>query len=68
MLNATESIQTTFVPVRARDESVLPKHSDDVKKKISARAYEIFEHRGKVSGHDVDDWLEAETEVLWELH
>jgi hypothetical protein len=27
---------------------------------IRRRAYEIYLERGKQSGHDVDDWLEAE--------
>jgi hypothetical protein len=44
------------------------KYSGDVNKKIATRAYEIFERRGKVPGHDVDDWLKAEAEVVWELH
>lgn len=68
MLNATQNAQTMFVPVRSTDETVPPKNSDDLKKRISTRAYEIFEHRGKVTGHDIDDWLKAEAEVLWELH
>ena len=28
----------------------------------SARTYEIYLERGKQSGHDVDDWLQAEQE------
>ena len=31
---------------------------------IAQRAYEIFESRGKVSGHDWEDWFRAESEVL----
>lgn len=68
MLNATQNVQTKFVPVRSLDQAKLHKHSDDLKKRISSRAYEIFEYRGKETGHDVDDWLKAEAEVLWELH
>jgi hypothetical protein len=30
---------------------------------IRRRAYEIYLERGKQSGHDVDDWLEAEQEL-----
>ncbi|MBE3072197.1 MAG: DUF2934 domain-containing protein, partial [Acidobacteria bacterium] len=26
---------------------------------IAARAYELYVRRGAVSGHDLDDWLEA---------
>ena len=30
---------------------------------IRARAYQIFEARGRANGRDLDDWLEAEREV-----
>jgi hypothetical protein len=30
---------------------------------IKRRAYEIYLERGKQSGHDVDDWLQAEPEL-----
>jgi hypothetical protein len=32
-------------------------------KQIQLRAYELYEQRGREHGHDVEDWLEAETEV-----
>jgi HSP20 family molecular chaperone IbpA len=31
--------------------------------KVRARAYEIFERRGRDDGYDVDDWLRAEAEL-----
>ena len=62
--NITGNAKDKFVPIRLEDS----KDSDALKKNIARRAYEIFEHRGKVPGHDVDDWLEAESEVRWELH
>jgi len=31
---------------------------------ISLRAYELFVARGREPGHDLDDWLRAEMEVL----
>jgi hypothetical protein len=31
---------------------------------IKVRAYELFEQRGKEPGHDLDDWLQAETELV----
>ncbi len=31
---------------------------------IRIRAFEIYESRGREDGHDVDDWLRAENEVL----
>lgn len=31
---------------------------------IARRAYELFEKRGREIGHDLDDWLRAEHEVM----
>jgi Protein of unknown function (DUF2934) len=35
--------------------------------RISQRAYEIFEARGRHHGHDLDDWLQSEREMPIEL-
>jgi hypothetical protein len=37
--------------------------SDD----IAVRAYHIYLNRGATNGHDLDDWLQAEREVMEEL-
>ena len=34
---------------------------------IANRAYELYENRGCVEGHDCEDWLDAERRVLAEL-
>ena len=31
---------------------------------IRVRAYEIWERRGCLHGHDIEDWLQAEAEIL----
>jgi hypothetical protein len=31
---------------------------------IRVRAYQIYERRGRQDGHDVDDWLLAEAEIM----
>ncbi len=31
---------------------------------IQMRAYQLFEQRGGEHGHDLDDWFQAEAEVL----
>src|SRR6185437_14977273 len=31
---------------------------------ISRRAYELFESRGRASGQDLEDWAQAESELL----
>jgi hypothetical protein len=33
---------------------------------ISARAFELYLQRGSVPGHEVDDWLQAEAELVAE--
>jgi hypothetical protein len=35
----------------------------ELEQAISARAYELFEQRGREDGRAVDDWLQAETEL-----
>ena len=31
---------------------------------IRERAYQLFEERGYEHGHDVEDWLQAESEII----
>jgi hypothetical protein len=31
---------------------------------ICRRAYELYEARGREDGHDMDDWLHAEAEII----
>jgi hypothetical protein len=37
---------------------------DPFEEAIRRRAYERYEERGKQDGQELDDWLEAEREVL----
>ena len=39
----------------------------EVQEAISLRAYEIYQSRGCANGCDLDDWLQAEDEVLTAL-
>ena len=56
--------------VRAR--GILELHADDtffegaqeIRELIARRAYEHFETRGGTHGHDREDWLRAESEIL----
>jgi hypothetical protein len=36
----------------------------EIEERIRSRAYDIYESRGSVDGHALDDWLEAKAEVL----
>jgi hypothetical protein len=33
-------------------------------RQIAEKAYELFQKRGQVHGHDLDDWVEAERHVM----
>jgi Protein of unknown function (DUF2934) len=37
-----------------------PSHNQEIR----VRAYELFEQRGREPGHDLDDWLQAEAEIV----
>ncbi len=38
--------------------------SRDIEARIQQRAYELYEQRHRVDGFALDDWLQAEAEVL----
>jgi len=38
--------------------------SDDLQVRIAQRAYELYAERGYRHGHALDDWLDAEREIL----
>lgn len=35
-----------------------------VQKRIALRAYELYLQRGGINGHEVEDWLQAEREIV----
>jgi hypothetical protein len=41
-----------------------PGSTPEILEQIRQRAYELFERRGRDHGHEVEDWLQAEAEVL----
>ena len=44
-----------------------PESTPELLEQIRIRAYELFEQRGRQEGHEVEDWLQAETEVLQQI-
>jgi len=38
--------------------------SYELKERIQARAYQLYEQHGKRNGDDLDDWLQAEAELI----
>jgi Protein of unknown function (DUF2934) len=43
-----------------------PGSTPELLEQIRIRAYELFEQRGRDEGHELEDWLQAEAEVLQE--
>jgi hypothetical protein len=41
-----------------------PKPLNDTEEKIRLRAYQLYVERGRIDGQALDDWLQAEAEVL----
>lgn len=39
------------------------KRNNSIEEAIRLRAYEIYCNRGQQSGHELDDWLQAESEL-----
>ena len=38
--------------------------SREQQEQVRSRAYELYEQRGRADGHDLDDWLQAESEII----
>ncbi len=41
-----------------------PRSIADVEEQICRRAHELYEQRGREEGHALDDWPQAETEIV----
>jgi hypothetical protein len=39
------------------------KSAPELQEQIRRRAYELYEQRGRDEGHELDDWLQAESEM-----
>jgi len=52
----------TKIPVRFGYQVFKPAVELD-EEQVRSRAYELYEKRGRENGHDVDDWLEAKSEI-----
>jgi len=51
----------TPTPIRPTTQTTEP--SIDLQEQIRLRAYQLYEQRGSEHGRDLDDWLQAESEV-----
>ena len=54
-------MQTRLSPAHPESDKL---SFQQIEERIRARAYEIYEDRGRGDGHALDDWLEAKAEVL----
>jgi HSP20 family protein len=58
-----------IVVERVREAAALPRplfeELESIAEKVRNRAYELFLMRGEVPGHDVDDWIQAERQLMW---
>ena len=55
-------------PMKLLPGSDLFDRIQDLSNSIARRAFEIFEDRGRALGHDLEDWLRAESEFLHPIH
>jgi hypothetical protein len=47
-----------------RESAQAVSNNGDVQQRIAVRAYELYRERGCSDGRDLDDWLEAERDIL----
>ena len=52
------------MPVQLVTADILHNRKTELDLMIARRAFELFESRGGGHGHDVDDWITAEREIL----
>ena len=45
-------------------EAMTRRNWEDLQDEIARRAYELYEARGYVDGFDVEDWLQAEEDIV----
>jgi HSP20 family protein len=56
------------IPLKPFEFESMLSRMDDIFSSITRRAYELFENNGRTFGHDLDDWLQAEAEILHPIH
>jgi hypothetical protein len=54
---------TIAAPPPLRTNQQTTQATSDLQEQIRSRAYDLYEQRGREDGHDLEDWLQAESEV-----
>lgn len=52
---------TSGIPSAPKE--IKPTTSEVIQEKLRRRAYELYESRGRENGHDLEDWMQAESEL-----
>ncbi len=52
------------IPIELHSISDVSARAREIHEMIARRAYALYEGRGHIHGHDREDWLQAESEVL----
>jgi hypothetical protein len=47
-----------------RSEPISTTPNPAIEEQIRRRGYELYEARGREDGHELDDWLQAEAEII----
>ncbi len=64
---AMQPVKTTAVTKQTGAEDIFAR-MQEVYDSISKRAFEIFDNNGRWFGHELSDWLQAESEILHPVH
>ncbi len=54
---------TSTIPSPLRTPNQTTKSTGELQEQIRRRAYELYEQSGRDDGHELDHWLQAESEV-----
>ncbi len=55
--------RTKAMPPPLRTTHQTTQATSELQEQIRLRAYELYQQRGRDDGHELDDWLQAESEV-----
>lgn len=58
--NSRQEVGVAPKPAR---KTAVTEDPQNIEEQIRARAYQLYEERGRLDGYDAEDWLRAESEV-----
>lgn len=62
--NKELQIQPVDTQSQSSKETPVPMLALGLEEEIRTRAYDLYEQRGRQDGNDLEDWVQAETEIL----